>query len=888
MINQAPVAANIHGYVIALVASLAAFVVRYLIDPILGDYLPYVTFFVAIAGLVWYSRTLGPPLTAIMLGAVLAEWFFAPTRYTWHIASGQEQVSLAVYFIVTLAFLGFGHALHKARLQAELVASERDEQRERLRTTLASIGDAVIATDVAGRVTNLNAVAESLTGWRLDEALGAPLNAILRIVNERSQEPNENSLERVLSDGRVLALANHTVLSSRDGSERPIDMSAAPIRCAEGKIVGCVLVFRDVTVRIRAEQVLRESEARKAAILDTALDCIITMNHEGKILDFNAAAEHTFGYVKSDVIGKDMADHIVPPALREAHRRGLRNYLASGRAALLNRRIELTALRADGTEFPTELAITRIPGEGDPVFTAYLRDITAEKRLQEIEQESQRRLRFVMDSMPQKIFTAAPSGDVDYFNRIWTEFTGLPVEKIQEWGWTRFIHPEDLPGNLRVWKRSLESGEPYQFEHRFRRADGDYRWHISRAVPMRDERGKTLMWLGSSTEIHEQRETANQLRRYAAELSEADRRKDEFLAMLAHELRNPLAPLRNAAQVLHLAGGNGETIDSATQMIERQVGQMARLVDDLLDVSRISRGKIDLRKERVELASVVHHAVEAVRPLAQEMGHDLRVEMPDDPIYLDADPARLAQVIGNLLNNACKFTDTGGRVELEVVVDGADVVIRVRDDGIGISPDNLARIFDMFMQVDTSLERSGSGLGLGVTLVKSLVEMHDGSVTVRSDGVGQGSEFIVRLPTSRRRSEQAVDDRASKNARPASQRILVVDDNRDAALSLALLLEQGGHQTHMAFDGLDALQKTTDLKPDVVLLDIGLPKLNGYEVARQIREQAWGRAIVLIAMTGWGKDEDRKRSQEAGFDDHMVKPVAYRELMQRLADVRSA
>ena len=325
-------------------------------------------------------------------------------------------------------------------------------------------------------------------------------------------------------------------------------------------------------------------------------------------------------------------------------------------------------------------------------------------------------------------------------------------------------------------------------------------------------------------------------------LKEADRRKNEFLAMLAHELRNPLAPIRNALQILRLTEGNGEAVQSASAMMERQIGQMVRLVDDLLDVSRISRGKIELRKGRIELASAVNHAVEATRPLCESMDHELTVTLPPQPMYLNADPTRLAQVVGNLLNNACKFTDKGGRIWLTVEREGEQAVIRVRDTGIGIAADQLPRIFEMFTQVDTSLERSQSGLGIGLTLVKNLVEMHGGTVEVHSAGLGQGSEFVVRLPVLVETPKPPPPEPTVSEPTPTTaRRILVVDDNRDSAESLAMLLKLTGNETHTAYDGLEAVEAAATFKPDVVLLDIGLPKLNGYEAARKIREQPWGK-----------------------------------------------
>jgi signal transduction histidine kinase/CheY-like chemotaxis protein len=382
-------------------------------------------------------------------------------------------------------------------------------------------------------------------------------------------------------------------------------------------------------------------------------------------------------------------------------------------------------------------------------------------------------------------------------------------------------------------------------------------------------------------------------------LSEADTRKNEFLAMLAHELRNPLAPLRNSLEILRRlvaleassaadaatpsesldarARNSGGAIESVVQTMERQIGQLVRLVDDLLDVSRISRGRVELRRERVELASVMQYAIEAARPLFENMDQELTVTLPLRPVYVQADPTRLAQVVGNLLNNAGKYTNRGGRIWLTVEVAGAaprcTAVIRVRDNGIGIDAEQLPRIFGMFVQVDTSLERSGSGLGIGLTLAKTLVEMHGGTVDVRSAGVGQGSEFIVRLPCMADDVVSAVPPATREPLAVTTRRVLIVDDNRDSADSLATLLRLSGHETRAAYDGLEAVEAAITFRPHAILMDIGLPKLNGYEAARRIRERSMDADLVLVALTGWGQESDRRRSEEAGFDAHLVKPV---------------
>ena len=372
-----------------------------------------------------------------------------------------------------------------------------------------------------------------------------------------------------------------------------------------------------------------------------------------------------------------------------------------------------------------------------------------------------------------------------------------------------------------------------------------------------------------------------------ARLKDADRRKDEFLATLAHELRNPLAPIRNGLQLMRLAGRDTAMVEKTRTMIERQMGQMVRLVDDLMDISRINQGKLELRKERVDLAAVLTSAVETSRPLIESMSHSFDLVLPGQPVAIDGDLTRLAQVFSNLLTNAAKYSERGGRITLIAQRHEDEVTVSVRDTGIGIAADQLPRIFEMFSQVSTALERSQGGLGIGLTLVRRLVEMHGGSVEARSEGLGRGSEFVVRLPIAIEASEP--QRRPDEPAVPKSSlRILIVDDNRDGADSLAMMLQIMGNEIATAYDGQEGVTAAERVRPDVVLLDIGLPKLNGYEAARRIRQQPWSKYPVLIAVTGWGQDEDRRRSREAGFDHHLVKPVDPNVLMELLAGLNGA
>ena len=355
-------------------------------------------------------------------------------------------------------------------------------------------------------------------------------------------------------------------------------------------------------------------------------------------------------------------------------------------------------------------------------------------------------------------------------------------------------------------------------------------------------------------------------------LQEADRHKDEFLATLAHELRNPMVPLRNGLHLLRLTT-DPETREQARAMMERQLGQMVRLVDDLLDISRISRNKLELRKARIELWAVVQSAVETARPQIEANGHTLTVSLPPLPVYLDADLTRLAQVFWNLLNNSAKYTESGGRISLTAEVLGSEAVVTVEDTGIGIPAEALPHLFEMFSQVDRNLERSQDGLGIGLALVKGLTESHGGTVEVRSAGVGKGSAFVVRLPVTQCGSVRAKLSQKNGDAFGPRRRILVVDDNRDGASSLATLLTVMGHDTRIAHDGLEGVELAEAYRPDLIVLDIGLPKLNGLDACRRIRERPWARNVVIAAATGWGQDEDRRRSEEAGFDHHLVKPV---------------
>ncbi len=865
------------SYLFAMAALVAAVLLRLLLDPLMGDALPLVTLFGAVAAAAWVGGYRSGVLVAI-LGYVACGYLFIPPRGRLGLESLGNVVGLVAYLFTCALIIAFGEVSRIAR-------ARETEHRELLRVTLRSIGDAVITTDVDGHITHLNAVAEALTGWTQRDAVGQPLDKVFRIVNEETRRPVENPATKALREGTVVGLANHTILIQKDGGECPIDDSAAPIRDEDGEVSGCVVIFRDVTAqrRMDREKTNQLLTARLlASIVESSDDAIISKSLEGVIQSWNAAAERLFGYSAEQAVGRHISLVIPPDRLEEENR-----IIASVKAGQRVDHFETERMRSDRQRILVSLTISPIKDDEGRVVGAskIVRDITERKR---VEAEREKFVTLVEQSTD-FIGICDLNGMPLFVNRAGLELVGLDdIEHARLMPVESFFFPEDQPRVMQEFFPSVLENGHGEIEIRFRHfKTGAARWMAYKVLTLPDAAGRPVAFATVSQDVTDRKRLEDNLRSLAADLSETDRRKNEFLAMLAHELRHPLAPISNAARALRVGGSDGAAVQVASKMLERQVGQLARLVDDLLDMSRITRGKIELRKERVELAPIIDQAVDAVGPLFRSMDHELTITLPPHPIYLDADSARLAQVIGNLLSNAGKFTDKGGHVWLTVEQEGGQAVIRVRDNGIGIAAEHYPHVFEMFAQVDTSLERSRDGLGIGLTLVKTIVELHEGTVEVHSEGPGRGSEFTVRLPTVAATAESLVRPGVAGATPTSARRILIVDDNEDGAESLALLLEMAGHETLKAHDGVEAIEAAERFRPDTMLLDIGLPRLNGYEVARRIRQEEWGKDVMLVALTGWGQEEDRHRSRAAGFDTHMVKPVDHDVLLKLLASPSS-
>jgi PAS domain S-box-containing protein len=775
-------------------------------------------------------------------------------------------------------------------LRAEVEERKRVEedlrgQREQLRITLASIGDGVIVTDARGRVTSLNPVTQALTGWG-EEAVGRPLEEVFAIVNEQTRQPAESPVARALREGTVVGLANHTLLIARDGTEKPIDDSAAPIRDEQGNLVGVVLVFRDVTERRRAE----EARFRLAAIVESSEDAVIGKALDGTITSWNLGAERLYGYSAAEAVGRP-SSMLVPPG----HANEVPEILERLRHGQRIEHYEAVRRRKDGTLVDVWARLSPVKNAAGQIVGASViaRDVSARNRAEAALRDSEERLRSVVNHVVDGIISIDEQGTVETFNPAAERIFGYAAAEVIGQN-VRVLMPEPYHGEHDAYLANyLRTGQAKVIgigrEVAGRRKDGAT-FPLELAVS-EFHIGPRRFFTGIVRDITERKRLEQELGRRLEELADADRRKNEFLAMLAHELRNPLAPIRNALHIMKQPGADGAVVEQVREMMERQVQHMTRMVDDLLDVSRISRGKIELRKEVVDLAQVVTRTVEATRPLIEDRRHELTVSLPPGPVRLEADSTRLEQVLANLLSNAAKYTDQGGHIWLTARAEGDAVVLRVRDTGIGIVPEMLGRIFEPFVQSDRAQRHSPQGgLGIGLTLVRSLVEMHGGTVRAYSDGPGRGSEFVVRLPALAQ-ARLAGGVKAGEGHRPVRatprRRIVVVDDNVDAAESLALVLRLAGHDVRVAHDGPTALAAVDADPPDLVFLDIGMPVMNGYEVARRLRQRPGRESLLLVAMTGWGQEEDRRLSREAGFDHHLVKPADPEALQRLLADPKS-
>jgi PAS domain S-box-containing protein len=622
----------------------------------------------------------------------------------------------------------------------------------------------------------------------------------------------------------------------------------------------------------RAAEELRESEARYRDLFENAHDIIYTLDLQGNITSLNKRAEATFGFSREECIGRNAAE-MVPAEYMPRMLDALRSKLAGGPVPTV---YELEMLRKDGSRVWLEVSSRLIVRDGKAAgIQGIARDIGERRRTEAVLRAVRSQLELVTDTMSAAVTHCSRDMRYLWASRRYGEWVGQPPAELAGKRIVDVIGSEGF-AVIRPYIERVLTGAVVEFEAAVNYRESGTRWVHVIYTPTHDAGGQPDGWVAVVTDIGERRRVEQALR-------EADRRKDEFLAMLAHELRNPLAPLRSSLEFLDLKMPRDAELRWACDLMERQVQLLTRLTDDLLDVSRITQGKVHLRKERVNLAAIVSRAVETSRPLIEGKKHTLTVAFPAEPLWLEADATRLAQVVSNLLNNAAKFTEAGGHITVAAEKADGFALVRVRDTGIGIPAELLPHIFDLFVQADRSLDRSQGGLGVGLTLVRRLVEMHGGSVSVSSGGAGQGSEFLIRVPVSPQASEASGTPSDRSTPAVTKRRVLLVEDNTSSAAAMARLLQAVGHEVQVSHDGVHALELSQKFKPEVVLLDIGLPGMNGFEVAQRLRQHANSHDLMLVALSGYSEESHRRRARESGFDHYLIKPVSIRDLQALFA-----
>lgn len=639
---------------------------------------------------------------------------------------------------------------------------------------------------------------------------------------------------------------------------------------------------------LSVEEALRASEERYRIVVETMLQGVVHQDADGTIIAMNPAAEQILGKTHAEFLGSSSVgeehdtvreDGSLFPGLEHPAMVALR----TGRPVRSVIMGVFNPRRRERRWISIDAVPVFRPGDDRPseVYTVFA-DITEHIRAEEALRNSERLYRAIGESIDYGVWVCAPDGRNIYASDSFLRMVGQTQEECSNFGWADALHPDDAERTIAAWKECVRTQGNWDIEHRFRGMDGAWHHVLARGVPVRNERGEIVYWAGLNLDISRIKKTEEALREREAELRESDRRKNEFLATLSHELRNPLTPIRNSLFILSHAVPGGEQARRAKDVLDRQVGQLTHLVDDLLDVTRISRGKIKVQPERFELAGLIHRTVEDHRTVFAAAGVGIGLRLPDTPIWLDADPARIAQAVGNLLQNAAKFAAGGGRTTLTVEEDAAAemAVIKVSDTGIGIAPDVLPRLFQPFMQGPSALDRSRGGLGLGLALVKGLLELHGGTVEARSDGPGKGAEFVLRLPLGRRDAPRpAPPERPSR----AVRRVLIIEDNIDVAHSLREALGFLKHTVEVAYSGPEGLAKAREFGPEVVLCDIGLPGMDGYDVARAFRADPALSGLFIVALTGYALPEDQSKAQQAGFDRHLAKPASVADLQKLLA-----
>ncbi len=911
-----PSSSTLSKYGIALLAIVVAVVTRMALTPWMAGTFPLATVTSAVAFVVWYGGW-GPALFTSIAGWYAAGFVFRGGIAFFDRQFVNEAVGLGVYLMSCASVIILGEAMRSAQRRLEeqqeqlsttnLALETKVEAQSLLAAIVASSHDAIVSQTLEGRITSWNKGAERLFGYTALEAIGKSIHLI---VPPEGREQVKEILDRIRQGDRIDHL--EVVRVRKDGAPVSVALTISPVHDRHGHIIGASKTARDITTRKAWEENLVRSEEAQRLLVGihdatrgmqdpalvmreivtrVGLHFNVTRCAYGEVAPEQGQITITRGYTKDLptvagtyplevfgllMIGELKAGRTVAigdvrrdpltdtPLARETY---ARMSVVSLVCVPLLRGHTLAAVLVMSDSVPREWT----SDEGQ------LLEQVAERTLYAVEgaraAAALRENRDVLSFAMQAGRMGAWSRDLT-MNTVWwsPEIVALFGLNPGDHEHSRerllgLMAPEDHERLPRAVEEALAKKQDYVLEFKFQHAQtGEWRWMEARGRAQYGPDGKPTMLYGLGTDI------TDRVRAVEA-LKEADRRKDEFLATLAHELRNPLAPITSGLHILRTAGGRADMAAAARDIMERQVAQMVRLVDDLLDMARITTGKVELRREPFDITDAVRDAVEMSRPLIEANRQPFTVSLPPAPVYVNADRTRLGQVFANLLNNSSKFSEPGQAISIALIQDGDAAAAHVRDHGVGIPDGALAKIFDMFGQADRNGARARGGLGIGLSLVKRITALHGGTVEARSEGPGCGSEFVVRIPLATARPLAVAPSDTAVATPAARRRILVVDDNADAAESLAYLLSISGHEKRRAHDGLAAVATAETFHPDVVFLDIGMPSLDGHETARRIRQQPWGKEIVLVALTGWGQAEDRRRSKEAGFDHHLVKPA---------------
>lgn len=917
---------SVRRYGVSALATAVAVGARMLADPLVGDEVPFATMFGATAFAVWYGGRRAAALTAIT-GYIALDFLVVPPRGTLSALTTLPGFIGAVAYTIScciIVALGRGMQVAKRRaaqgeqelLTANRVATRRADE-------LQALFDAApiaiwVAHDPECRVVTANRFATELAGrtreWAVPPVTPADTAGFALLRHDARVAPSEHPLQRAARGESIGGEEYDLPVAGPQGVT--LNLSAVPLLDERGAVRGAIAVATDISEQKRATASARGAERLLRLITDTMPVLISYIDCDYRYRLVNRSYEVWFQQSHADMVGRTVAEVIGEEAWQR-----LQPFMARALSGETVSFEDEVLYKHAGRRWINAAYVPQVEPDGKIAGIAVLvTDLTERHRAEDAVRRSEQAQRLLVALHDATRNLHDPTLALDALTSRIGAFFGAArvlygvVDDAQGFISVAHDHADGVPslagryaiGDLLLpGMDALRAGRAVVVPDTHDGSTDPAALALHDAIGVRamltvplvkegqlvailalaetQPRGWTLDETWLLEQVAERLWVTMENAHAEVALKEADRQKDEFLAVLAHELRNPLAPIRNAAQFLQLGGRLEPDVRGALDIIDRQVHHLVRLVDDLLDVSRISRGKINLQRADVALAVIVGNAIEAARPVMESLGHEFTVSLPPTPVRLHADVTRLAQVLTNLLHNSAKYTPPGGRISLTASVDDAYAVITVRDNGIGIPEEMLPRIFRMFTQVDQSLERSAGGLGIGLTLVERLVSLHDGDVEARSGGAGEGSEFVVRLPIQRTPS---TDTPAPPEARAplASSCILIVDDNVDSADSLAMMFTQLGHDVHKAYDGRTGFEAAARVQPAILLLDIGLPVHSGYDVARMVRREAWGASTLIVAISGWGQESDRRRSQEAGFDHHLVKPVDHSVLLALLAD----